>query len=165
MIPYWHEESWHLTWPPWILTLCHEKVIIAVFAALCQKSLFILFSKFSAFGFCKQHMAIKVNLKICFCVIFTYIHSSDSNFPAWSDTRFSFFRPERFICENFSFQVEKSGGQGSRNERFILGERVWNSTLSYTSAALLEQWDHRRVTAKSCTANLNLIPSGFLLHL
>lgn len=87
-------------------------------------------------------------MKFCFCLIFTYIHSSNSNFPARSDTRFSFFRLERFIWENFSFQVEKSGSQGSCNECFILGEKVWNSVLSYTAAALLEQWDHRCATAK-----------------
>lgn len=164
MIPYWHEESWHLMWPLWILALCHEKVIRAVFIVLCQQSLWIVFSKFSAFGSCK-HTAVKVNVKICFCVVFTYIHSSDTIFPAWSDTGFSFFRPERFIWENFSIQVGKSGSQDSRNECFILGERVWNSTLGYASAAPLERWDHRCITAKSCTANLNLIPSVSLLHL
>lgn len=111
------------------------------------------------FGSCKH---IAVNVKFCFCLIFTYIHSSDSNFPARSDTRFSFFRLERFVWENFSFQVEKSGSQGSRHECFILGETVRNSLLSYTSAALLEQWDHRHITAKILCSKPSFDSSRFL---
>lgn len=139
------------------LCVCHEKVIVAGFAESCQKALFMVLSKFSGFGSFKQHLAVKANMKIWFSGFLTHIHPSDSNFIAWSDTSFSFFRPERFIWKNFSFQVQKSGSQGSRNEHFIVGESVWNSSLGYTSAALLEPCTHRCVTAKSCTANLNIL--------
>lgn len=149
-------KSCHLTSPLWILTVCHENVSIAVFAEWDQNALFVLFGKLSVFGSFKQHLAVKVNVKICFFGILTYIHPLDSSFTAWSDTRFSFFRPERFIWKNFSFQVQKSGSQVNHNEHFILGESVWNSILSYTSAFPLKPCTHRCVTAESCTAYLNM---------
>lgn len=149
-------KSCHLTSPLWILTVCHENVIIAVFTGWYQNALFMLFGKLSVLGSFKPHLAIKENVKICFFGILTYIHPLDSSFTAWTDTRFSFFKPEGFIGKNFSFQVQKSGSLGSRNEHFILGESVWNSILGYTSAVPLKPCTCRCVTAESCTAYLNM---------
>lgn len=48
----------------------------------------MLFSKFSAFSSCK-HIAVKVNGKIYFCIIFTYIQIVISQLSLIPDSHFS----------------------------------------------------------------------------
>lgn len=87
----------------WIQTLCHEKVIIAAFSACCQKFLIILLRRFSVFGSCKQNTKVNARISSALSLLIVILQIVISQLTLIPDS--PFFRPERFISKNFSFQA------------------------------------------------------------